>query len=170
MPLYLGSLAGGQFMLDGALDDLLILSCDAESVDVAALYNGTFIKDLRFDKASYRLRPGTDLRIGVVGENVDVAAAGLTWSSSDEAVATVDSEGNLTAIADGTALITAVSADGQYIERCLVEVGDFPDPEEENNGRHKLSTGAIVAIALGAAAVIAVAASAFFIVKRRKAE
>ena len=170
MPLYLGSLAGGQFMLDGALDDLLILSCDAESVDVAALYNGTFIKDLRLDQASYRLRPGTDLRIGVVGENVDVAAAGLTWSSSDEAVATVDSEGNLTAIADGTALITAVSADGQYIERCLVEVGDFPDPEEENNGRHKLSTGAIVAIALCSAAVIAVAASAIFIVKQRKSK
>ncbi|MBR0159024.1 MAG: Ig-like domain-containing protein [Clostridia bacterium] len=168
LPLYLGSLAGGQFMTDAALDDLLILSCEANSDLVETLYAGTYLKDLRFEKASYRLRPGTDHLIGVVGTNVDAASAGLTWSSSDETVATVDSEGRITAVADGTALITAASADGQFIERCLVEVGDFPDPADDNNVRRGLPTLAVIAIILVAAAVIALAVLAVFIVRSRR--
>ena len=104
----------------------------------------------------------------MVGTNVDAASAGLTWSSSDEAVATVDSEGRITAVADGTALITAASADGQFIERCLVEVGYFPDPADDNNVRRGLPTLAVIAIILVAAAVIALAVLAVFIVRSRR--
>ena len=36
----------------------------------------------------------------------------VTWKSSDEAVATVDATGNVTAVTRGQAVITATSADG----------------------------------------------------------
>ncbi|MBD5250701.1 MAG: leucine-rich repeat protein [Barnesiella sp.] len=45
----------------------------------------------------------------------------VTWSSSDEAIVTVDSEGNVTALAVGTATITATSHNG-LTATCVVTV------------------------------------------------
>lgn len=49
------------------------------------------------------------LTVGLVPENASVDK--LAWSSSDEAVATVDAEGNVTTLAKGVALITAKAGD-----------------------------------------------------------
>ena len=49
------------------------------------------------------------------------AAQGVTWSCDDPAVATV-ADGIVTAVADGTATITVVSADGSYRASCTVIV------------------------------------------------
>lgn len=46
----------------------------------------------------------------------------VTWKSSDEAVATVDGNGKVTAIAAGDTTITATTADGGYEAACLVNV------------------------------------------------
>ena len=46
----------------------------------------------------------------------------VMWISSDESVAVVDANGTVTAIADGTATITAVSNDGGYTDDCLITV------------------------------------------------
>ena len=48
----------------------------------------------------------------------------VTWSTSDEAVATVDAEGNVTAVADGTATITATC--GEFTATCEVTVSENP--------------------------------------------
>lgn len=47
------------------------------------------------------------------------ATAALTWASSDEAVATVDENGNVTAVAPGSAVISATMENGQKAE-CTV--------------------------------------------------
>lgn len=47
----------------------------------------------------------------------------LVWTSSDEAVATVDAEGSVTAVAPGEAEITAASEDGKLTASCRVTVG-----------------------------------------------
>ena len=47
---------------------------------------------------------------------------GLTWSSSDESVATVDATGKVTAVATGQATITAYSADAATTAACKVTV------------------------------------------------
>ena len=49
------------------------------------------------------------LTVGLVPENASVDK--FAWSSSDEAVATVDAEGNVTTLAKGVALITAKAGD-----------------------------------------------------------
>ena len=46
----------------------------------------------------------------------------LTWSSTDESVATVDHEGKVTAVAVGNVSITAFSADGSKSAQCRVDV------------------------------------------------
>lgn len=56
---------------------------------------------------------------------LDEAAGKLTlvWTSSDEAVATVDAEGTVTAVAEGEADITAATEDGKLSASCHVTVG-----------------------------------------------
>lgn len=46
----------------------------------------------------------------------------LVWSSSDEAVATVDETGNVTAVGAGTADITVAPEDGNISSTCVVQV------------------------------------------------
>ncbi|MBR5596918.1 MAG: Ig-like domain-containing protein [Lachnospiraceae bacterium] len=48
--------------------------------------------------------------------------ASVSWSSSDEKVATVDGEGNVKALKEGTATITAVTKDGNCKATCAVTV------------------------------------------------
>ena len=48
----------------------------------------------------------------------------VTWSSSDETVATVDNKGNVTAVKAGTATITVKTADGGKTATCTVTVTD----------------------------------------------
>lgn len=50
----------------------------------------------------------------------------VTWSSSDEAVATVTSNGLIEAILFGDVVITATSQDGSYQDVCLVTVDTVP--------------------------------------------
>jgi polygalacturonase/pectin methylesterase-like acyl-CoA thioesterase/uncharacterized protein YjdB len=47
---------------------------------------------------------------------------GVTWSSSDPAVATVDATGNVRAVAPGQAVITVTSHDGGFTQVCAVRV------------------------------------------------
>ena len=46
----------------------------------------------------------------------------VTWSSDDEAVATVDADGKVTAVGAGTATITVTAADGNKTATCAVTV------------------------------------------------
>lgn len=54
---------------------------------------------------------------------------GVTWSSSNESVATVDANGVVTAVAEGTAVITATTDEGAFTASCTVTVraGGAPD-------------------------------------------
>lgn len=46
----------------------------------------------------------------------------VTWESSDDTVATVSASGVVTAVADGTATITATTTDGGFTDTCAVTV------------------------------------------------
>ena len=52
----------------------------------------------------------------------DATDKSVTWSSSDEAVATVDSDGVVTALTVGTTTITATTTDGSFTDTCALTV------------------------------------------------
>ena len=52
----------------------------------------------------------------------------VTWSSSNTSVATVDSDGKVTAVAPGSATITVKTADGNKTATCSVTVKEGIDP------------------------------------------
>ena len=51
----------------------------------------------------------------------------VTWSSSNAAIATVSAAGLITAVGNGSAVVTVTTADGSFIARCLVIAGSSPD-------------------------------------------
>lgn len=54
----------------------------------------------------------------------------VAWSSSDEAVAKVDKNGEVVSVAPGTATITVKTIDGNYTASCAVTVTKAEEPEE----------------------------------------
>ena len=63
----------------------------------------------------------TDILTAAV-EPADATNQAVLWSSSDTSIATVDSKGIVTAVAEGTATITATTIDGGFIAICSATV------------------------------------------------
>ncbi len=76
---------------------------------------------LNFEKAS--LDHGFNVRLIATVLPEDATDRSVTWTSSDEGVATVDAEGVVTAVSAGTATVTATTNDGSDLSAsCIVEV------------------------------------------------
>ena len=69
----------------------------------------TNVESVTLDKTEGVLTVGNTVTVTATVTPDTATNASVTWSSSDEAIATVDSEGKITAVAPGTATITAVS-------------------------------------------------------------
>jgi len=81
------------------------------------------VESITFDESSLSLPVGDSktLTATVSPENADNKT--VTWSSSDEAIATVDENGKVTAVAAGTATIKATANDGSEVfGSCAVTV------------------------------------------------
>ena len=50
----------------------------------------------------------------------------VTWTSNNEAVATVDAQGMVSAVSQGTAVITVTTVDGDFTDQCTVTVKGSP--------------------------------------------
>ena len=69
----------------------------------------TNVEGITLDKTEGVLTVGNTVTVTATVTPDTATNASVTWTSSDEAIATVDSEGKITAVAPGTATITAVS-------------------------------------------------------------
>ena len=69
----------------------------------------TNVESVTLDKTEGVLTVGNTVTVTAAVTPDTATNASVTWSSSDEAIATVDSEGKITAVAPGTATITATS-------------------------------------------------------------
>ena len=80
---------------------------------------------------------GTETLTAVIKEE-NPAIPGLTWSSSDNTVASVDKNGVVQAISEGSAVIKVTRKDGGFSDTCKVTVlgvgGETAEPNKENLG------------------------------------
>ncbi len=99
---------------------------------------------------------------------VDADDAGkIIWKSDNESVATVDENGLVTAIGDGSTVITATDENGNEIEKRTLVVGTIPANQEES----EKSTDLFLWIGIAAVILIAVIVAVVIIRKKRsKAE
>ena len=86
---------------------------------------GIPVTGVSLNKTSLTLTKGKSAKLTATVAPANATNKNVTWSSSDRAVATVDSEGNVTANAAGTATITATTEDGNKTAECKVTVTEI---------------------------------------------
>lgn len=86
------------------------------------------VTGVSLDRSALTLSEGDTSRLTVTVEPTDATNQNVTWTSSAPDVATVDASGNVTAVAEGTATITAATEDGGKTATCTVKVEHTHDP------------------------------------------
>lgn len=89
----------------------------------------TNVTGVSLNNLELELEEGKGTRLEVTVFPVDATNKKLTWSSSNEEVATVDAYGNVTAQSIGKTTITVTTEDGKYTATSEVTVSE-PDPYE----------------------------------------
>lgn len=114
-------------------DKIVALLSGTEKPPVADPVDPNPVAELTIDKTELKLTVGDSAVLTASG------AEGYQWSSSDEAVATVDENGSVNAVAVGTATISAATEDASVA--CVVTVqekAEEPPKQQETNKDLKL--------------------------------
>lgn len=80
------------------------------------------VTGVELDKTGLELTVDDTAKLTATVTPANADNAKVSWTSSDETVATVDENGNVTAIAAGTATITVTTEDGGFTATCTVTV------------------------------------------------
>jgi len=88
------------------------------------------VEGVTVDKETLEMVEGDEATLAATVAPEEATDKSVTWASSDEAVATVDAEGKVTAVAPGTATITVTTTDGEKTAKCEVTVSAKVIPVE----------------------------------------
>ena len=102
---------------------------DKQAVCEITVTQDTSLKGIQLSASALNLEEGEVSTISVSFIPSYAANKKVTWSSSDESVARVDNSGTVTAIANGTAIITATAQDGGHTATCEVTVSESEGPK-----------------------------------------
>lgn len=96
-----------------------------DDVSYNVTLSNTYVTDIQFSEEELAMQVGDIHRLGVTVLPATATKQTLTWTSSDESVATVDAYGTITAKSLGSVTITAQATDGSGVRATMhVEVVD----------------------------------------------
>jgi len=102
-------------------DDFLFSFIAREDNDYTLPSPPSIVVDIRLNKSTLYMFEGKKETLTATFANTDIKVA-VSWSSTDPTVASVDSNGKVTAKAYGAAVITAITKDGEKTAACDVTV------------------------------------------------
>lgn len=119
-PLDVVTVANGSILLYGNTE---VASSIAEAEE---------IRSIRLDKNTLSLEIGQSARLSVAFDAEADANRALVWHSSDESIASIDETGEVKALRAGEAVLTAITASGNYADACTLTVTrSAPAPEPD---------------------------------------
>ncbi|ALC80267.1 MULTISPECIES: choice-of-anchor I family protein [Bacillus] len=96
------------------------------------------IESITLNQTSAKLEIGKTLQLTASIQPEDTTESKeLTWMSSDDKVATVTNKGMVSAVGEGTATITALTADGKHSAAAEITVTKAPAPIDDNKDDNK---------------------------------
>jgi len=118
-----------------SLDKLRIFEIDAIDVDGKLLAPGEIPSDIEaitLDKNSLELLEGTNDKLNAIISAENATNTKVIWTSSDESIATVDQNGNVTALKEGVVTVTAKVENTNLSANCIVTVKKQSGTESES--------------------------------------
>lgn len=88
------------------------------------------VTGVTLDKTTTAIDVGATTKLTATVAPSNATDKGVTWKSGDTAIATVDSNGKVTAVKAGTATITVTTKSASKTATCAVTVTAPPEPEE----------------------------------------
>ena len=85
------------------------------------------VTGIKLDQAKKTLSKGKKGKLTAELSGSEGADTSVLWNSSDKAIVEVDDKGNITAISEGTAVVTVMTVDGNYSAECEVTVTEKQD-------------------------------------------
>ena len=104
-----------EFDFDTAITKDMLIEAEWEDGEVE-------LEGISLNATELTLAPEGTGQIKVIPIPENAKEVELVWESSDESIVTVDENGNVKAIKEGTAVITVKTADGRYSATCTVTV------------------------------------------------
>ena len=102
---------------------VFVSSSDGGYTAYCNVYVGTPLGSLSLDPGEYTLESiGSSFKIAPVFYPEDATETEVSWTSADPKIASVSSDGTVTAIGPGTTAITAAAAGGAITSKCVVTV------------------------------------------------
>lgn len=89
---------------------------------IAALPPAVSVASVSLSAETLQLYTGEAKQLGVTILPEDATNKNVSWTSSNTAIATVDANGLVTAVAEGTAEITVTVEDGEFSDMCAVTI------------------------------------------------
>lgn len=141
--------------LSGGTATVTVTTEDGGFTAECSVYVPEPVKGVTLDVIWAELKVGEVIKISATVNPAAATERGVTYSSSDETVATVSQTGEIVALKEGTAVITVTTADGGYTDECIVEVV-VPEQEPETgcSGTAALPAGGTVLLLAVATAVL----------------
>lgn len=87
-------------------------------------YSYTKVESVKLDNTSKTLKVGDIFKLSAIVAPTDAKFKDIEWSSSNDKIVSVDSDGNVNAVAAGSAIITAKTKDQAKTATCTVTVTD----------------------------------------------
>lgn len=123
--LAIGALADASLPFGGAIDEVYLFEreLDVDEISYLAMKSGD-IRDMVLNENFRKMNIGEVFKLNAVFHPEGVEGRNIVWSVDNAEVASIDN-GVVTALDYGFAVVTVMTEDGEFIDRCFVEVGDF---------------------------------------------
>ncbi len=102
-------------------------------LNVLPVYAVTAVTEVSLDIDSIDIEVGESKVLVCLVSPCDATNKEVYWNSSDPSVATVDETGTVTGVAEGTAIVTVTTVDGEFTAECEVEVTQGKEEDKKEN-------------------------------------